>query len=204
MRTHPDAPALALANLIFGGYFSSRWVANIREDKGYTYSPRSAIEHRTLGSTFIASADVATEVTAAALLETTYELGHIATVPVDPSEVANARQYAIGTLALSLSTQAGLASTLSTISALGLGPEYLQAQPGRLAAVTVDEVSAAAQQYLAPSGMVGVVVGDVQRIEAPLQLLGPVTEHAAHPDHPEHPDHLEHPEKPEDPGATGE
>ncbi len=45
-RTHPDFAALQLANLVFGGYFSSRWVENIREDKGYTYSPHSA--HRAL------------------------------------------------------------------------------------------------------------------------------------------------------------
>ena len=49
-RTHPDFPALQLANLVFGGYFSSRWVENIREDKGYTYSPHSAIEHSIAGS----------------------------------------------------------------------------------------------------------------------------------------------------------
>ena len=40
-RTHPDHAALQLANLVFGGYFSSRWVENIREDKGYTYGPHS-------------------------------------------------------------------------------------------------------------------------------------------------------------------
>ncbi|WP_162907818.1 M16 family metallopeptidase, partial [Allorhizocola rhizosphaerae] len=44
-RTDPDHAALQLANLVFGGYFSSRWVENIREDKGYTYGPHSMIEH---------------------------------------------------------------------------------------------------------------------------------------------------------------
>ena len=47
----PDGyPALQLANLVFGGYFSSRWNENIREDKGYTYGPHSRIEHNVLGS----------------------------------------------------------------------------------------------------------------------------------------------------------
>jgi predicted Zn-dependent peptidase len=49
-RTHPDHAALQLANLLFGGYFSSRWVENIREDKGYTYGPHSAVEHSIAGS----------------------------------------------------------------------------------------------------------------------------------------------------------
>ena len=170
-RSHPDSPALALANLVFGGYFSSRWVENIREDKGYTYSPRSSIEHRTLGSTFVAATDIATDVTAPALLETFYELGRIASVPVGGAELEDARQYAIGTLALSIATQAGLASTISSLAGVGLGPEYLRAQPARLAAVTEQEVSAAATTYLAPSRMVGVIVGDVARIAEPLRVL---------------------------------
>jgi predicted Zn-dependent peptidase len=48
-RTDPDHAALQLANLVFGGYFSSRWVENIREDKGYTYGPHSVIEHNIAG-----------------------------------------------------------------------------------------------------------------------------------------------------------
>lgn len=175
-RAHPDSPALALANLVFGGYFSSRWVENIREDKGYTYSPRSGIEHRALGSTFVASADVATEVTAPAVLETVYELGRIATTGVTEAEVDDARQYAVGTLALSIATQAGLASTLSALAAVGLGPAYLRAQPGRLAEVTTAEVTAAARAYLAPAGMVAVIVGDAAQIAEPLQLVTSLTD----------------------------
>ena len=53
-------PALQLANLIFGGYFSSRWTENIREDKGYTYSPRSGLVHAATASGFVLEVDVAT------------------------------------------------------------------------------------------------------------------------------------------------
>jgi zinc protease len=170
-RTHADAPALALANLIFGGYFSSRWVENIREDKGYTYSPRSAVEHHGLGSIFTASADVASEVTGPALLETQYELGRIASLPVSVNEVEAVRQYAIGTLALSIATQSGLASTLSALAATGLGLEWLAGQPARMAAVTLDQVSAAAARYLAPSELVTGIVGDASVISGPLSVL---------------------------------
>src|SRR6185369_4738910 len=86
-RTHPDHAALQLANMIFGGYFSSRWTENIREDKGYTYSPHSVIEHSIAGSSLILAADVATNVTAPALLETAYELGRIATVAPKQDEL---------------------------------------------------------------------------------------------------------------------
>ena len=139
--------------------------------QGYTYSPRSAIEHHALGSLFSASADVATEVTAASILETQYELGRIASVPVKDSEVEAVRQYAIGTLALSIATQSGLASTLASLAGAGLGLDWLAGQPARMAAVTTEQVSAAAAQYLAPARLVSVIVGDAAAITGPLSGL---------------------------------
>jgi zinc protease len=173
-RTDPVYPALQLANLIFGGYFSSRWNENIRESKGYTYGARSSIEHNTLGSVLLLEADVATEVTGPALLETWYELGRIASLPVIESELASVRQYAIGTMALSTATQAGLASTLVGLVAAGLDPSWLIDHPQRLGEVGVDEVSAAATRFLAPADLVTVVVGDAGKVASQLALLGPV------------------------------
>jgi predicted Zn-dependent peptidase len=172
-RTDPDYPALQLANLIFGGYFSSRWVENLREDKGYTYGPHSRIDHHVLGSVLMLDAEVATEVTAPSLLETYYELGKIASLPVTAQEVDSVRQYAIGALALSTATQAGLAATLSALAAFGLGLDWIIEHPARLQQVTVDEVSAAAATYLAPARFTSVVVGDATEIAGPVAALGP-------------------------------
>jgi predicted Zn-dependent peptidase len=173
-REAPDYPALQLANLAFGGYFSSRLVENIREDKGYTYGPHSRISHSGAGSRLVVDADVATEVAAPALLEIWYELGRMATLPVTAEELENVRQYAVGSLALSISTQAGLASTLSALIGVGLGLDWLREHPRRLAAVTLEEAFAAARSYLAPAGMLAVVLGEAQRIADPLAALGPV------------------------------
>jgi zinc protease len=165
-RTHPDHAALQLANLIFGGYFSSRWVENIREDKGYTYGPHSLIEHSIAGTSLVVSAEVATEVTAPALLETWYELGRIASLPPAQEELEQARQYALGTLQLGMSTQAGLAGLASTYAGYGLRLPWLAEHAARLAAATLDEVAAAAAKYLAPARGVTVVLGDADRVEA--------------------------------------
>lgn len=170
-RTDDAYPALQLANLVFGGYFSSRWTENLREDKGYTYGPHSRIEHDALGSVLTLDTDVSTEVTAPSLLETEYELGRISTLPVTEAEVDSVRQYATGTLALSVATQAGLASTLSTLIGNGVGVDWLAEHPRRLAKVTVDEVSAAAAEFFAPSRFVRVIVGDAATITAPLTRL---------------------------------
>jgi predicted Zn-dependent peptidase len=174
-RTHPDHAALQLANLVFGGYFSSRWVENIREDKGYTYGPHSSVEHSAAGSALVVSAEVATEVTAPALLETTYELGRLATVPPAAAELEQARQYALGTLHLGMSTQAGLAGLMSTYAGFGLRLDHLARYSRALATATVDDVAAAATKYLAPAKAVTVVLGDATRVEPWLAALGPVS-----------------------------
>jgi predicted Zn-dependent peptidase len=173
-RSNPKSPALQLANLAFGGYFSSRWTENIREDKGYTYGPHSRLDHHQLGSMLVLDAEVATEVTAPALLETFYELGRIAALPVTAEELESVRQYAIGTLALSTATQAGLASTLSMLSAFGLGLDWIAEHPKRLQALSVEDVSAAAADFFGPAGFTGVVVGDADSIVSPLRSLAQV------------------------------
>jgi zinc protease len=173
-RVDPGYPALQLANLIFGGYFSSRWTENIREDKGYTYGPHSRVEHHALGSTLTFDVEVATEVTAPAMLETQYELGRIASLPVTDAEVEAVRQYAIGTLSLSIATQAGLASTLSALAPHGLGLDWIAEHPARLIGTSVEQVSAAAAEFFAPSQLCAVAVGDAAAITGPLSALGPV------------------------------
>jgi len=174
--TRRDAalPALQLANMIFGGYFSSRLVENIRENKGYTYSPRSWIDHQPLGSVLMVSADVGTEVTAPALLEMRYELGRIATLPVDADELDSARRYLIGTTALSTQTQSGLTEYLVALSLAGLGLDYLRDLPKRLEKVTVEEVRDAAAEYLAPAQLPTVIVGDAKAIRGSLETLDAV------------------------------
>jgi predicted Zn-dependent peptidase len=174
-RRAGDYPATVLANLVFGGYFSSRLVANIREDKGYTYSPHSLLEHFDRASAFLIDADVASEVTAPALLELRYELGRIATSPVTQAELDAARRYAIGTLVLSTASQAGLASTLSRLVPAGLTASWLRDYPASLLTVTREEVAAAAARWLGPAGLATVLVGDASLVRsqvAPLEIVG--------------------------------
>jgi zinc protease len=173
-RLDPDLPALRLANMVFGGYFSSRLVGNIRERHGYSYSPRSGVDHLAASSSVLVEADVATEVTGPALLEVWYELGRMALQPVTDAELDAARRYVLGTMALSTATHAGLASTLSALVGAGLPAEWLAEHQRALAEVTVDEVTAAARRYLQPSALTAVVVGDADVVAEPLRVLGAV------------------------------
>jgi len=174
-RTDPAYPAHQLANLVYGGYFSSRLVENIREDKGFTYHARSTLEFWPERAAVTISFDTNTDTTAPALLESQYELGRLSLRPPTEQEVESARNYALGTLATSLATQSGLASMLSMLAGSGLDESWLRAHPGRLAATTVDEVAAAASTMLAPAAFTGVVVGDLDAIAPGLRGLGTVT-----------------------------
>jgi predicted Zn-dependent peptidase len=174
-RTDPDLAAVRLANMIYGGYFSSRLVENIRERRGYTYSPRSSVDHGAAGSSFLVEADVATEVTGPALLETWYELGRMALLPVTAAELDGARRYILGSMALSTATHAGLASTLSALVGAGLPPGWLAEHQQALAEVTVEQVQEASDRYLASTALTAVVVGDAARVAEPLAALAPVS-----------------------------
>ncbi|WP_309116302.1 pitrilysin family protein [Saccharothrix sp.] len=175
VRTDPRYPALQIANLVYGGFFSSRLVENIREDKGYTYSARSHPEFTPGGATLLVDADTASEVTAAALLETRYELGRLALVPPTESEVDTARRYAIGSLLTATSSQGGLASFLVNLAGLGLGIEWFTGHPDRLAEVTVEQVAEVALEFFAPTAFTGVLVGDAELLAPQLRSLGGVT-----------------------------
>jgi predicted Zn-dependent peptidase len=173
-RTDPRYPALQLANMAFGGYFSARLPENIREDKGYTYGAHSYLEFNPHGATVIVDTDTATDVTAAALHEARYELGRLVVVPPTEDELESARRYAIGSLSISMASQSGLASTLLALAAVGLDLDWVRAHPDRLTAVTRDDVAAVAAEFFAPTAFTGVVVGDAERLAGPLAALGGV------------------------------
>lgn len=174
-REDPRYAALQLANLVFGGYFSSRWMENIREDKGYTYGAHSGTEFVPGGAVLGVDTDVASDVTAAALLETRYELGRLTAVPPTAAELEAARSYAVGSLLISLDNQGGLASTLSALAADGIDVDWLRGHPARLDAVTVEEVAAVALEFFAPTAFTGVVVGDADVIGAGVRALGGIS-----------------------------
>lgn len=173
-RHDPSWPALALANLAFGGMFASRLVDNLRERHGYTYSPRSSVNHSRAASTFGIQAEVATPASAASLVETLYELGRFAVLGIEPNELESARRYALGTLSYSLSTQAGMAGTLARLAVDGMGTDYLGSYAAAIAKVEQDEVDAAAAEFLAPASIIGVILGDADRVGDELARVVPL------------------------------
>ena len=113
-RKHPDWLRLTLANSIYGGAFNSRLVMNIREQKGYTYSPRSGAHPLRQHGYFSIGAAVRNDVVAATLTEIFYEIDRMRSTPVGEEELDDARNYLTGVFSLGLATQDGLAGQLAT------------------------------------------------------------------------------------------
>src|SRR5215472_12115519 len=113
-RKHPDWIRLGLTNTLYGVAFNSRLVMNIREDKGYTYSPRSAVNALRQHGYFSISAAVRNEVVAASLTEIFYELDKLRSLPVPEGELTDAKNYLTGVFSMGLATQEGLLSQYAT------------------------------------------------------------------------------------------
>jgi Predicted Zn-dependent peptidases len=171
-RKHPDWIKLALTNSLYGGAFNSRLVMNIREDKGYTYSPRSAVNPLCQYGYFSVSAAVRNEVVAASLTEIFYEIDKLRSIPVPETELLDAQNYLTGVFSMGLATQSGLLSQISTLALNELPDDYLETYRQKVRALTPADVLAAARTYFDSANMQIVVVGDRSQIESQGALFG--------------------------------
>jgi zinc protease len=173
-RKHPDWLRLTLANSIYGGAFNSRLVMNIREDKGYTYSPRSGAHPLRQHGYFSIGAAVRNDVVAATLTEIFYEIDRMRTTPVGEEELDDARSYLTGVFSLGLATQDGLAGQLATATLEKLPGDYLETYRERVLKLTAADVLDAAQKYFDSADAQIVIVGDRAQIEAQAAQFGPL------------------------------
>jgi zinc protease len=173
-RKHPDWMRLSLANSLFGGAFNSRLVMNIREAKGYTYSPRSSAHALRQHGYFSVHAAVRNEVVAATLTEMFYEMDRMRALPVGDDELADARNYMSGVFSLGLATQEGLAGQLSHVYLERLPEDYLETYRQRIRALTAADVLSAARAHFDSANEQIVIVGDREQIGAQAALFGEV------------------------------
>jgi zinc protease len=171
-RKHPDWVKLGLTNSLYGGAFNSRLVMNIREDKGYTYSPRSGVNALRQYGYFSVSAAVRNDVVAASLTEIFYEMDKLRSLPVPVAELADAQNYLSGVFSMGLATQDGLLSQLSTVALNELPDDYLETYRERVRALIPEDLLATARKYLDSANMQIVVVGDRAQIESQTALFG--------------------------------
>ena len=158
-RTHPDFPAVQVLNTVLGGYFGSRLMANIREDKGYTYGIGSAMTSlKQSGSIFIAT-EVGADVCRAALTEIEKEVTLLKTELVPEEELALVKNFMLGSLLGSLENVMSHADKFKNIYFSGLGYDYYDYYIETIKSITSEKILQLANQYLDYDNFYKVVAG---------------------------------------------
>lgn len=170
-RGHPDYLALGVLNAILGGKFTSRINLNLRERNGYTYGAHSAFVGRRGPGPFLVQTAVATPVAVAAAREVLGELERIVAEPVEVEELADAQSYIIGTFPYSLQTVSGVVDRLENLALYDLPDDYYDTLPGRVRAVTREELLRVAREHIRPDELVIVAVGPEAELEAEMAAL---------------------------------
>lgn len=156
----PDAVRASVMNTLLGGYFSSRFNANIREDKGYSYGVSSSLRPDREVGVFNAGGQVRNAVTDSTLVEFFYEIERLRTEPVPADELAMVKSVMNGNFARSLEVPETMANYALNIARYGLPKDYYATYLERLSKVSAQDVMDMAKKYLLPEKAWIVVVGN--------------------------------------------
>jgi zinc protease len=170
--TTADSIPLGVANSILGGSFGSRITSNIREDKGYTYSPFGQVSRRYHDAYWAEEADVTTQYTGASLKEIFAEITRLQKEAPPAAELQGIQSYLSGIFVIQNSSRGALIGQLQYVDLQGLGEDYLKNYVARVNAVTPGDVQRMTAQYIKPEEMTIVVVGDKAKIT---EQLAPYT-----------------------------
>ena len=172
--SNPDWDALALTNTLLGGSFASRITANIREQKGYTYSPNSQMLSRHRDAYWVEVADVTTNVTGPSIKEILGEIDRLRAEAPTQAELRGFQNYRAGTFVLQNSSRPGIIGQLEFVDLNGLPADYLNGYVKRVYAITPQQVQEMAKKYIQDDKATIVVVGDKKVIEEQVKAFGPL------------------------------
>jgi predicted Zn-dependent peptidase len=164
-----DYVPLLVTDALLGGSFGSRITSNIREQKGYTYSPFSFVQALENNAAWSEQADVTTNVTGASLTEIFKEITRLRSEPPSADELRSIQSYLAGVFVLRNSTRTGIIRQLGFLEKHQLTDDYLREFTQRVWAVKPADIQRIASTYLDPKKMTIVVVGDRKQIDAQLK-----------------------------------
>ena len=167
----PDEANITVMNALLGGSFTSRLTRNLREDKGYTYSPGSGATWMLDGGLWTFNADVTAADTAAALRETFFEIERMQTETPAHDEAQGIRNWLAGIFILQNASTGGLIGQVSTRDLFGLPQDYLDQYVPHILAVSDEAISQTARRYLPLERMTLVLVGDLETIREEVLAL---------------------------------
>lgn len=158
-RSHADYPALQFVNTLFGGFFGSRLMSNIREDKGYTYSIGSLVANLNHAGFISVVTDVGSEYTEDTLKQIELESRRLQEEKVSEEELELVKNYMLGSMLGSLESIFSHVDKYKSVYYSGLDLDYYTYYSNVVRQINPDQVQDIAQKYLGVDDMVKVVVG---------------------------------------------
>jgi zinc protease len=158
-RSHPDFFKFIVTNTVFGGYFGSRLMKNIREDKGFTYGISSSLVPQKDGGYLVMGTDVKKEFTQQTLDEIFKEIKKLQTEIIDENELETAKNYMIGSFVGSLNTPFEVADRQKIILLDELPADYYENYIKNIRSISGRDVMEIANKYYNPEDLCEVVVG---------------------------------------------
>ena len=174
--TSPDHIEMVVMNALLGGSFGSRITSNIREQRGYTYSPFSQISQRYHDAYWAEAADVTTQFTGPSIKEIFGEIERLQKEPPSEAELKGIETYLSGIFVIQNSSRGALIGQLQYVDLQGLGSDYLKTYVQKVNAVTPAEVQQMTEKYIKPDEMTIVVVGDKAKISEQLKPFEPAAQ----------------------------
>lgn len=158
-RTHIDYPILSLTQTVLGGFFGSRLMQNIREDKGYTYGIGSGVMHFQQASVFAISSEIGGDVAEKAMAEVKKEMKLLRTEKVGAEELQLVKNYMAGSLLKSLNGPFALGEMMRMLKEYHLPEDYFTNYISRIQDASSEDVLRMAQEYLNENDMMSLLVG---------------------------------------------
>ena len=158
-RTHPDFIGLQILNTVLGGYFGSRLMANIREEKGYTYGIGSGIASLQHAGYFFIGTEVGVDVTQNTLTEIEKEVNTLKTELIPQQELALVKNYLMGSLLGSLENAFSHADKFKNLHFYGLDYSYYDRYTETVKNISPNELMALANKYWDYDSFYKIVVG---------------------------------------------
>ena len=149
-RHHPDFIKVQVLNNIFGGYFGSRLMSNIREDKGYTYGIHSYLENHIHESAWMISTEAGRDVANATVNEVYNEMKRLRNEPVDEEELHLVRNYMIGSILGDIDGAFQIIARWKNYVLNNLTEAYFYNSIETIKTISAEELMQLAEKYLAP------------------------------------------------------
>jgi zinc protease len=158
-RRHKDFAALFIANTILGGYFGSRLMSNIREDKGYTYGIGSGVIHLNELSYFVISTEVGSDFTKKTLDEIEFEMNQLQQELVSSDELELVKNYILGNIMKGFDGSFSAMERFQMLNNHGLDYSYYENLIQKIKQVTPQQIKEVAKQYLKFNSLKKIIVG---------------------------------------------